>query len=113
MNNSAKDYWSKKNTWFLNAYDDSFFEKIIHGPIKLRSELSVLATKLTSSKTVLDLGCGPSKVIYRCLTETAAESAIGIDFSSSMLTESSRFLNSMNMLERVELMNCDLLDLDK
>ena len=111
MSNAAKDYWSKKNTWFLNAYEESLFEKIIHGPLKLRAEVAVLATKLTSSKRILDLGCGPSKVIYRCLSETSAESAIGLDFSASMLTESSRFLKSVNMLDRVELINCDLLEI--
>jgi len=107
--NASLEYWSSHNQWFLDAYNDSLLQKIIHGPLKLRVELAIAATKLTSAKTVLDLGCGPSRVIYRCLNETDVASAIGLDFSPRMLKESESYLKSKNVLDKVELINCDLL----
>jgi len=111
--NASLEYWSAPNKWFLDAYDDSLLQKIIHGPLKLRVELAIAATKISSAKKVLDLGCGPSRVIHRCLSETNVESAIGLDFSKRMLSESSEYLTKKNVIDKVELIQCDLLDIDK
>ena len=47
-----------------------------------------------NSKTILDLGCGPCRVLSRALNETNAENAIGLDFSKSMLEESRNTLKA-------------------
>ena len=92
-NDLSLKYWSSPNKWFLDAYNDTLLQKIIHGPLKLRVELALAATKLCSAKTFLDLGCGPSRVLYRSLKETDVTSAIGLDFSPRMLEESKQFLS--------------------
>ena len=108
-NDLSLKYWSSPNKWFLDAYNDTLLQKIIHGPLKLRVELALAATKLCSAKTFLDLGCGPSRVLYRSLKETDVTSAIGLDFSPRMLEESKRFLSKKNVLDKVQLINCDLI----
>lgn len=106
----AFEYWSKNNKWFLDAYNKSSLQQLIHGPIKLRAQLSITATMLTNSKKILDLGCGPSRVLYRCLSEGEAENAIGLDFSANMLEESHEYLKQKGVADKVELIECDLLD---
>ena len=55
----SKDYWSKSNKWFIDAYNSTFIESIKHAPVRLREDLAVMSTKLIDAKKILDLGCGP------------------------------------------------------
>lgn len=109
---SSFRYWSKANKWFINAYNKSFFEKIIHSPVKRREELAVISTRLTNSKTILDLGCGPCRVLSKCLSEGKAEKAFGIDFSRSMIVEAESHINQEGISEKVLIKQANLLELD-
>jgi len=108
-NQDSLKYWSKTNKWFLNSYKNSWVEELIHGPVKLREQCAVSSAKLINSKTILDLGCGPCRVLSRALNETNAENAIGLDFSKSMLEESRKHLESLNLSAKVLLKEADLI----
>ena len=108
-NQDSLKYWSKTNKWFINAYKNSWIEELIHGPVKLREQCAVSVAKLINSKTILDLGCGPCRVLSRALKETNAENAIGLDFSKSMLEESRKHLESLNLSTKVLLKEADLI----
>ena len=106
----AKSYWAKQNQWFLNAYNKSFFESIKHGPVLLREDIAVLTAKMLDAKTILDLGCGPCRVLGNCLEAIKKSKGIGLDFSSSMIQESKEFLKAKRLLSRTTLKNVDLLE---
>ena len=108
-NQDSLKYWSKTNKWFINSYKNSWVEELIHGPVKLREQCAVSSAKLINSKTILDLGCGPCRVLSRALNETNAENAIGLDFSKSMLEESRKHLESLNLSAKVLLKEADLI----
>ena len=108
-NQDSLKYWSKTNKWFIDSYKNSWIEELIHGPVKLREQFAVSASKLINPKTILDLGCGPCRVLSRALTETNAENAIGLDFSQSMLEESRKHLESLNLSSKVLLKEADLI----
>ena len=108
-NQDSLKYWSKTNKWFLNSYKNSWVEELIHGPVKLREQFAVSSAKLINSRTILDLGCGPCRVLSRALNETNAENAIGLDFSKSMLEESRKHLESLNLSAKVLLKEADLI----
>ena len=108
-NQDSLKYWSKTNKWFINSYKNSWIEELIHGPVKLREQCAVSAAKLINSKTILDLGCGPCRVLSRALNETNAENAIGLDFSKSMLEESRKHLKNLNLSKKVLLKEADLI----
>ena len=108
-NQDSLKYWSKTNKWFINSYQNSWVEELIHGPVKLREQCAVSSAKLINSKTILDLGCGPCRVLSRALNETNAENAIGLDFSKSMLEESRKHLESLNLSSKVLLKEADLI----
>ncbi len=112
-NQDSLRYWSKTNKWFINSYKDSWIEEIIHGPVKLREQCSVSAAKLIGAKTILDLGCGPCRVLSRALIESNADKAIGLDFSKSMLEESSKYIASLDLSNEVLLEEADLIKLEK
>ena len=111
-NKSALKYWSKSNQWFINAYNNSKLEQIIHAPVKRREEFAVLSTSLTSSKTILDLGCGPCRVLTRCLEEGNGESGIGIDFSDSMINEAKSYISEKSLNSKIKIQKEDLLKLE-
>ena len=108
-NQDSLKYWSKTNKWFINSYKNSWVEELIHGPVKLREQFAVSSAKLINSRTILDLGCGPCRVLSRALNETNAENAIGLDFSKSMLQESRKHLESLNLSSKVLLKEADLI----
>ena len=112
MSNSlSKDYWSKTNKWFIDAYNSTFIESIKHAPVKLREDLAVMSSRLIDAETVLDLGCGPSRVLAKCLLSVPNSHGIGLDFSDSMIDESKIYLKSLGLENRVELVKSDLLEL--
>ena len=108
-NQDSLKYWSKTNQWFINSYKNSWIEELIHGPVKLREQCAVSVSKLINAKTILDLGCGPCRVLARALKETNAENAVGIDFSKSMLEESRKYLESQNLSKKISLKEADLI----
>ena len=110
-NQDSLKYWSKTNKWFINSYKDSWIEEIIHGPVKLREQCSVSVAKLIGAKTILDLGCGPCRVLSRALIESNADKAIGLDFSKPMLEESSKYLANLDLSNKVLLEEADLIKL--
>ena len=107
---NSKSYWAKKNQWFLDAYNKSAFESIKHAPVLLREDLAVLTSKMINAKTILDLGCGPCRVLANCLEVIEDSKGIGLDFSQSMIQESKEFLKSKKLLSRTKLKNVDLLE---
>ena len=107
----SKEYWSKSNKWFIDAYNSTFIESIKHAPVRLREDLAVMSTKLIDAKKILDLGCGPSRVLAKCLLSVPDSQGIGLDFSDSMINESKSYLKSLDLVDRVELEKADLLDL--
>lgn len=111
-NQDSLKYWSKTNRWFLNAYKDSWLEETIHGPVKLREQFAITLAKLIKAKTILDLGCGPCRVLSRALLESNAENAFGLDFSKSMLQESAKHLSNLGLSSKVELKEADLIKLE-
>lgn len=106
----AKSYWAKKNKWFIDAYNKSAFESIKHAPVLLREDLAVLTAKMLNAKTILDLGCGPCRVLANCLEAIEDSKGIGLDFSQSMIEESKDFLKSKKLISRAKLKNVDLLE---
>ncbi len=107
----SKDYWSKSNKWFIDAYNSTFIESIKHAPVRLREDMAVMSAKLIDAETILDLGCGPSRVLAKCLLSVPNSHAIGLDFSNSMINESKTYLQSLGLENRVKLVQSDLLDL--
>jgi len=107
----SKDYWSKSNQWFIDAYNSTFIESIKHAPVRLREDLAVMSSKLIDAKTILDLGCGPSRVLAKCILSVDNSKGIGLDFSNSMIDESKTYLQSLGIENRVELVKTDLLEL--
>ena len=112
-NTLSKDYWSKSNKWFIDAYNSTFIELIKHAPVRLREDLAVMTSKLIEAEKILDLGCGPSRVLAKCLLTIPNSKGIGLDFSDSMILESKRYLRSINIEERVTLNKADLLELSE
>ncbi len=110
--NSSKSYWSKKNEWFINAYNSSLIESIKHAPVLLREDLAIITAKLINANSILDLGCGPCRVLGNCLEAIEGSKGYGLDFSSSMIKESESFLKSRNLLGRTNLQKVDLLKID-
>ena len=107
----SKDYWSKTNKWFIDSYNSTFIESIKHAPVKLREDLAVMSSKLIDADTILDLGCGPSRVLAKCLLSIPNSHGIGLDFSDAMIHESKTYLESMGLENRVKLVKSDLLEL--
>ncbi|WP_320664938.1 class I SAM-dependent methyltransferase [Prochlorococcus sp. MIT 1223] len=110
--NLSQNYWSKANKWFINTYKNSWLEEVIHAPVKLRENIAVTTAGLVEAKTLLDLGCGPSRVLAKALIEAKVQSAVGMDFSEFMLEESSKYLSQLNLTNRVILRNVDLLEIN-
>ncbi len=109
---SALKYWSRSNEWFIKTYNKSKLEQIIHAPVKRREEVAVLSTSLTSSKTILDLGCGPCRVLTRCIEEGNGEKGIGIDFSDSMIKEAKTHISEKSLNSKIKIQKEDLLKLE-
>ena len=107
-NSASLKYWSKTNKWFIDAYKDSWIEETIHGPVKLREQCAITTAKLIKADSILDLGCGPCRVLARAIKESGAKHSYGLDFSQSMLDESSKYLEKLGLSKSVNLQKTDL-----
>jgi len=100
---SSQDYWSKRNNWFLDAYNDNLYERIVHSSIRLREKLAILTAKSHQADSILDIGCGHCKVLANAMLVTDASFGYGLDFSQIMLDESRIELSRLGLLSKVEL----------
>ena len=48
-NQDSLKYWSKTNKWFINSYQNSWVEELIHGPVNLE-QCAVSSAKLITLK---------------------------------------------------------------
>ena len=72
-------------------------------PLLGLEDLAVMSTKLIDAKKILDLGCGPSRVLAKCLLTVLILQGIGIDFSDSMINESKSYLKTLDLADRLNL----------
>jgi SAM-dependent methyltransferase len=114
-NPGAIDYFHRRIQDFDDIYRDdkkgllSFLNKTVRASVRIRFDLAFEFLGDLSGKSVLDIGCGSGRYMFRA-AQNNAEYIAGIDAAPGALEEARKIAADLNVEEKLEFIEGDFLD---
>jgi 2-polyprenyl-3-methyl-5-hydroxy-6-metoxy-1,4-benzoquinol methylase len=114
-NPGAVEYFNKKIRGFDDIYRDdkkgiiALLNRIVRASVRMRFELAFEILGDLSGKSVLDIGCGSGRYMFRAL-EKKADYIVGIDAAAGALEQARKIAEELNLKDRLEFIKADFMD---
>lgn len=114
-NPGAIDYFHRRIEDFDDIYRDdkkgllSFLNKTVRASVRIRFKLAFSILGDLSGKSVLDVGCGSGRYMFKAL-ERNADYVVGIDAAAGALDQARKIARDLNLNDRLEFIEADFID---
>lgn len=114
-NKGAVEYFHRNIEKFDDIYSDrsitltSILNRIIRRSVKARFDYAFNILGDLSGKSVLDIGCGSGRYMFKAL-ERNAEYVAGIDAAAGALDQARKIAGDLNLNDRLEFIETDFID---
>jgi len=114
-NPGAIDYFHRRIQDFDDIYRDdkkgllSFLNKTIRASVRIRFDLAFEILGDLTGKSVLDIGCGSGRYMFRAAQNNAG-SIVGIDAARGALEEARKIAGELGIEKKMEFIEGDFLD---
>jgi SAM-dependent methyltransferase len=114
-NPGAVDYFQRKIESFDDIYKEdnkgliSFLNRTVRASVRARFDLAFEMLGDLSGKSVLDIGCGSGRYMFRSINHNAGY-VVGVDAAAGALEKAKKIAADLKIIDRLEFVQGDFLD---
>ena len=114
-NKGAIEYFHNRIEKFDDIYKESnspfisFLNRTIRASVKARYQLAFEILGDLSGKSVLDIGCGSGRYMFKAAEKNASR-IVGIDAAAGALEQAGKIANELGLKERMKFVESDFID---
>ena len=114
-NKGAIEYFHNRIEEFDDIYKEnksaviSFLNRTIRASVKARFQLAFEILGDLSGKSVLDIGCGSGRYMFKAAEKNASR-IVGIDAAAGALEQAGKIANELGLKERMKFVESDFID---
>ncbi len=116
-NQGAIDYFHRRIKDFDDIYREDkkgllyFLNKTIRASVRIRFKLAFDILGDLSGKSVLDIGCGSGRYMFKSVEKNASP-VLGIDAAEGAIVEAKKIASELGVEDRLEFIVNDFMDID-